>query len=123
MRIENLTRQQEDEWRARFGRENWILGALRMDVTLPEFTSEGRPRLDSMAFGYYLQPLHLSLHDREELPRKLLAALARRKPPIDFLERMGAGIRIPHAFPAGFTIDSVLRITLQELQRIPVSTG
>lgn len=119
MRIENLDRRQEDEWRGRFARENWVLGSLTLDVTLPEFTEEGRPRLESMRFGYYLQPLHLSLHDREELPRKLLAALARRRPPIDFIERLGAGLRIPHAFPHGFTIESVLRITLLELQRIP----
>lgn len=120
MRIEHLTPEQEDQWRGRFGRMNWILGSLTLDVTLPEFTSEGRPKLDSMRFGYYIQPLHLSMSDREDLPRKLLWNLAHRKPPIDFLEWMGAGLRIPHAFPPGFTIESVLRITLQELERIPV---
>lgn len=119
MRLEKLTEQEEDSWRAAFGRENWILGSLTLDVTLPEF-AQGRPRLESMHFGYYLQPLHLSVHDREEIPRKLLAALARRRPPIDFLELISAGIRVPHAFPKGFTIESVLRITLLELQRIPV---
>jgi hypothetical protein len=46
--------------------------------------------------------------------------LARRRPPLDFLELSGAGIRIPHCFPTGFTLGSVLRITLQELRRIPL---
>ncbi len=58
--------------------------------------------------------------DREDLPRKLLFVLARRKPPLDFLELSGAGIRIPHAFPPGFTLASVLRITLQELKKLPL---
>lgn len=119
MRLEHLTEQQEDEWRGKFARENWILGSITLNVTPPEF-AEGRPSLDSMHFGYYLQPLHLNLHDREELPRKLLWNLAHRRPPIDFFELVSAGIRIPHAFPKGFTIESVLRITLQELQKIPL---
>ena len=42
------------------------------------------------------------------------------EPPVDFLELSGAGIRIPHAFPPGFTLGSVLRITLQELRHIPL---
>ncbi|MGA7614523.1 MAG: hypothetical protein WBX15_05015 [Thermoanaerobaculia bacterium] len=119
MRIERLTSEEEEFWRGEFGRENWILGSLSMDVTLPEYAA-GRPALESMHFGYYIQPLHLSIHDREELPRKLLLALARRRPPVDFLEMMGAGIRVPHAFPKGFTLESVLRITLQELRKIPL---
>ena len=121
MRLEYLTEEEEDAWRARFARQNWVLGSLVLSVTLPEFAdAHGHPTLDAMHFGYYLQPLHLNLHDREEVPRKLLAALARRRPPIDFIEFIGAGIRIPHAFPKGFTLESVLRITLQELQRIPL---
>ena len=73
-----------------------------------------------MHFGYYLQPLHLNADDREDLPRKLLFVLARRKPPLDFLELSGAGIRIPHAFPKGFSLEKVLRIALQEIKRIPL---
>lgn len=119
MRLERLTPSEEDHWRAEFGRLNWILGSLSMSVTLPEF-ADGRPRLESMHFGYYLQPLHLAALDREDLPRKLVAALAHRKPTIDFLELIGAGLRIPHAFPPGFTLDRVLRITLEELRRIPI---
>lgn len=119
MRLEHLSEDEENHWRGQFGRENWLLASLTMNVTLPEY-AQGRPKLESMHFGYYLQPLHLSLHDREELPRKLLWALAHRKPPIDFMEMMGAGIRVPHAFPHGFTIESVLRITLQELKKIPL---
>jgi hypothetical protein len=119
MRLETLTQPEEDFWRAEFGRENWIFGSLSMSVTLPEFAG-GRPRLEQMPFGYYLQPLHLSIHDREEIPRKLVFNLARRKPPLDFVQLIAAGLHIPHAFPRGFTIESVLRITLQELRRIPV---
>jgi hypothetical protein len=119
MRIEYLAETEEDHWRAEFGRDNWIFGSMKISVTPPEF-AEGRPKLESMHYGYYLQPLHLSLHDREELPRKLLWALAHRKPPIDFLELTGAGLRIPHCFPTGFTLESVLRITLQELRKIPL---
>ena len=121
MRLERLTKADEDRWRADFGRENWLFGSLTMDVTLPEF-SDGRPRLESMHFGYYLQPLHLTARDREDLPRRLVHVLARRKPTIDFLEMIGAGVRIPHAFPPGFTLDRVLRITLDELRKIPVET-
>ena len=58
--------------------------------------------------------------DREELPRKLLWRLAHRRPPIDFFELVGAGLRVPHAFPQGFTIESVLRISLLELKKIPL---
>jgi hypothetical protein len=76
--------------------------------------------LKEMHFGYYLQPLHLNADDREDLPRKLLFVLARRKPPLDFLELSGAGFRIPHAFPQGFTLGSVLRIVLQEMKRLPL---
>ena len=119
MRLEHLSEDEEANWRAQFGRENWLLASLSMNVTLPEY-AQGRPKLESMHFGYYLQPLHLNIHDREETPRKLVWALAHRKPPIDFLEMMGAGLRVPHAFPQGFTIDSVLRITLQELKKIPL---
>ena len=50
----------------------------------------------------------------------LLFVLARRRPPLDFLELSGAGIRIPHCFPTGFTLGSVLRITMQELKRLPL---
>jgi len=49
-----------------------------------------------------------------------LQGLARRKPPLDFLELSGAGLRIPHCFPTGFTLGSVLRITLQEMKRLPL---
>ncbi len=115
MRLEQLTQKDEDHWRAEFAAQNWIFGALTLSVTLPEFGA-GK----TMHFGYYLQPLHLNADDREDLPRKLLFVLARRKPPIDFLELSGAGIRIPHAFPPGFTLGSVLRITLQEMKRIPL---
>ena len=119
MRLEHLTEDEEDFWRGEFAQENWIFGALRLSVTLPEFAN-GTPSLRHMHFGYYLQPLHLNADDREDLPRKLLFVLARRKPPLDFLELIGAGIRVPHAFPPGFTLGSVLRITLQELKRIPL---
>lgn len=107
MRLERLTSAEEDEWRARFGRENWIFGSLQMSVTLPEH-AEGRPKLESMHFGYYLQPLHLTVMEREDLPRRLVWFLARKKPTIDFLEMIGAGVRIPHAFPSGFTLSRVL---------------
>ena len=73
-----------------------------------------------MHFGYYLQPLHLNADDREDLPRKLVHVLARRKPPLDFLELGGAGVRVPHCFPQGFTLGSVLRIILQEMKRLPL---
>jgi hypothetical protein len=119
MRLEHLTKDDEGHWRAEFAKENWIFGALTLSVTLPEFAG-GTPAARTMHFGYYLQPLHLNAEDREDLPRKLLFVLARRKPPIDFLELSGAGIRIPHAFPPGFTLGSVLRITLQEIKRIPL---
>ena len=78
------------------------------------------PALRDMHFGYYLQPLHLNVDDREDLPRKLVYVLARRRPPLDFLELSGAGVRIPHCFPTGFTLGSVLRITLQEMKRLPL---
>jgi hypothetical protein len=119
MRLEHLTAEEEDSWRGEFARENWIFGALTLSVTLPEFAG-GTPSLRRMHFGYYLQPLHLNADDREDLPRKLVFLMARRKPPLDFLELSGAGIRIPHCFPQGFTLASVLRIALQELKRIPL---
>lgn len=119
MRLEHLTEEEEDGWRAEFAQENWIFGALALSVTLPEF-SGGVPALRTMHFGYYLQPLHLNADDREDLPRKLVHVLARRRPPLDFFELSGAGLRIPHAFPHGFTLGSVLRITLQELKRLPL---
>ena len=119
MRLEHLRQEDEDRWRDEFARENWIFGALTLSVTLPEFAG-GAPTDRKMHFGYYLQPLHLNADDREDLPRKLLFVLARRKPPLDFLELSGAGIRIPHAFPPGFTLGSVLRIAMQELKRIPL---
>ena len=119
MRLEHLTEDEEDHWRGEFAQQNWIFGRLKLSVTLPEFGG-GVPALREMHFGYYLQPLHLNADDREDLPRKLLFVLARRKPPIDFLELSGAGIRVPHAFPQGFTLGSVLRITLQEMQRLPL---
>jgi hypothetical protein len=120
MRLERLEPEEEDEWRGEFAQQNWIFGSLSLSVTLPEH-SGGTLSLRSMHFGYYLQPLHLNVEDREELPRKLLAALARRRPPLDFLELSGAGVRVPHAFPTGFTLASVLRITLMELKRIPLA--
>src|SRR5579859_7601029 len=119
MRLERLTDDEEDHWRAEFAQMNWIFGRLELSVTLPEFAG-GTPALREMHFGYYLQPLHLNADDREDLPRKLVFVLAHRKPPLDFLELSGAGIRIPHAFPPGFTLASVLRIALQELKRIPL---
>jgi len=109
MRLERLTEKDEQHWRAELGKVNWTFGAL----TLTD--AQGR-----MHFGYYLQPLHLNADDREDLPRKLLHVLARQKPPLDFLELSGAGIRIPHAFPKGFSLEKVLRITLQEIKRIPL---
>lgn len=118
MRLEHLSEEEEDHWRAEFARENWIFGALTLSVTLPEFAG-GVPSLRRMHFGYYLQPLHLNADDREDLPRRLLFVLAHRKPPLDFLELSGAGLRIPHCFPTGFTLGSVLRIALQELKRLP----
>lgn len=119
MRIEYLREEEEDAWRGEFAQLNWIFGSLTLSVTLPEF-SGGVPELRNMHFGYYLQPLHLNVDDREDLPRKLLHVLARRRPPLDFLELSGAGIRIPHCFPTGFTLGSVLRITLQEMARLPL---
>lgn len=116
MRLEHLTSSEEDRWRASFGRLNWIFGSLRLSVTLPEM-SEGRPSLETMHFGYYLQPLHLTAREREDLPRRLVWALARRKPTVDFLEMIGAGVRIPHAFPPGFTLDRVLNLVEEELIR------
>lgn len=120
MRIDRLRGDDEQRWREAFLRRNWTFGSLSLSITLPEFTA-GEPEQKAMPFGYYLQPLHLAAFDREDLPRRLLSVLARRKPPLDFLELIGAGVRIPHCFPQGFTIDSVLRITLQELSRLPVS--
>ncbi|HYM60027.1 MAG TPA: hypothetical protein VEZ11_03950 [Thermoanaerobaculia bacterium] len=119
MRLEHLSESEEDHWRGEFAHENWIFGSLSLDVTLPEFAG-GTPALRQMHFGYYLQPLHLNADDREDLPRKLVFVLARRRPPLDFLELSGAGIRIPHCFPTGFTLGSVLRITLQEMRRLPL---
>lgn len=119
MRLERLTESEEDHWRGEFAQQNWIFGSLALSVTLPEFAG-GTPSLRQMHFGYYLQPLHLNADDREDLPRRLLSVMARRKPPVDFLELSGAGIRIPHAFPQGFTLGSVLRITLQEMKRLPL---
>src|SRR6266851_10441565 len=119
MRLERLTEKEEEHWRAELAKVNWIFGALSLSVTLPEF-ADGKIEKRTMHFGYYLQPLHLNADDREDLPRKLLSVLARRKPPLDFLELSGAGLRIPHAFPPGFTLGSVLRIALQELRRIPL---
>ncbi|MCU1245457.1 MAG: hypothetical protein JWN02_1367 [Acidobacteria bacterium] len=119
MRLEHLSEDEEDFWRGEFAQENWIFGSLALSVTLPEF-ADGVPSLRQMHFGYYLQPLHLNADDREDLPRKLVFVLARRRPPIDFLELSGAGLRIPHCFPQGFTLGSVLRITLQEMKRLPL---
>jgi hypothetical protein len=119
MRLEHLTEEEEDYWRGEFAQENWIFGSLRLSVTLPEF-SGGVPSLRDMHFGYYLQPLHLNADDREDLPRKLAWVLAHRRPPLDFLELSGAGLRVPHAFPQGFTLGSVLRITLQEMKKLPL---
>ena len=109
MRLEKLNPPDEQKWRQDFANANWTFGAL----TLTD--AQG-----NMHFGYYLQPLHLNADDREDLPRKLLHVLARQKPALDFLELSGAGIRIPHAFPKGFTLEKVLRITLQEIKRIPL---
>ncbi len=119
MRLEQLTNDEEEFWRGEFAGQNWIFGALTLSVTLPEFAG-GTPSLRQMHFGYYLQPLHLNADDREDLPRKLAYVLARRKPPLDFLELSGAGLRIPHCFPSGFMLASVLRIILQEMKRIPL---
>jgi hypothetical protein len=120
MRLDRLRGDDEERWRDAFLRRNWTFGALTLSITLPEF-ADGKPDARAMHFGYYLQPLHLAAFDREDLPRRLLSVLARRKPPLDFLELIGAGVRIPHCFPQGFTIDSVLRITMLELSRLPVS--
>lgn len=120
MRLDRLRGDDESKWRSEFMKANWTFGGLTLSITLPEF-AEGELVVKGMHFGYYLQPLHLNAFDREDLPRRLMSVLARRKPPLDFLELMGAGVRIPHAFPPGFTIDSVLRIALLELKRLPVS--
>jgi len=119
MRLEHLSPKDEEKWRGDFAQQNWIFGALSLSVTLPEFAG-GTLAPRTMHYGYYLQPLHLNADDREDLPRKVLHVLARQKPPLDFLELSGAGIRIPHAFPKGFTLEKVLRITLQEIKRIPL---
>ena len=37
-----------------------------------------------------------------------------------FVELSGAGVRIPQCFPTGFTLGSVLRITLQEMKKLPL---
>lgn len=89
MRLEHLSEEEEDHWRGEFAQENWIFGSLNLSVTLPEFAG-GTPMLRQMHFGYYLQPLHLNADDREDLPRKLCFVLARRKPPLDFLELSGS---------------------------------
>jgi len=109
VKSEKLNPQQDQHWRALFADQNWTIGALTL-------TDEH----GSMHFGYYLQPLHLNPDDRDDLPRKLLHVVARQKPPLDFLELSGAGIRVPHAFPKGFTLEKVLRIVLQEIKRIPL---
>ena len=119
MRLEHLTERDEEHWRDEFAKENWIFGALSLSVTLPEFAG-GTPAPRTMHFGYYLQPLHLNADDREDLPRKLLFTLAHLKPPLDFLELSGGGLRVPHCFPKGFTLEKVLRIALQELKQIPL---
>ncbi|MEO8217741.1 MAG: hypothetical protein ABI718_11725 [Acidobacteriota bacterium] len=119
MRLERLTSPEELEWRERYASKNWLLGKLSLGVTLPEYGG-GEVRTEAMHFGYYLQPLHLTVYGREEVPRILLANLAKQRPPVDFLELAGAGIRIPHAFPKGFTLEKVLRLVLQEIGRIPV---
>jgi len=109
VKTEKLNKEQEEHWRAQFAGINWTIGALTL-------TDEH----GAMHFGYYLQPLHLNPDDRDDLPRKLLHVVARQKPPLDFLELTGAGFRIPHAFPKGFTLEQVLRIVLQEIKRIPL---
>ena len=109
MKTEKLNAAQDEHWRALFADLNWTIGAL----TLTD-------QHGSMHFGYYIQPLHLNPDDRDDLPRKLLHVLARQKPPLDFLELSGAGARIPHAFPKGFTLEKVLRIVVQEISRIPL---
>jgi hypothetical protein len=109
VKSEKLNPQQDQHWRALFAEQNWTIGALTL-------TDEH----GSMHFGYYLQPLHLNPDDRDDLPRKLLHVVARQKPPLDFLELSGAGVRVPHAFPKGFTLEKVLRIVLQEIKRIPL---
>jgi len=119
VRLEKLNASDEENWRQQFARQNWIFGAISLSVTLPEFAG-GTTEKRTMHFGYYLQPLHLNADDREDLPRKVLHVLARQRPPLDFLELSGAGIRIPHAFPKGFTLEKVLRITLQQIKRIPL---
>lgn len=119
MKLEKLTEKDEEKWRAEMAGVNWTFGALSLSVTLPEF-AEGKTEKRTMHFGYYMQPLHLNADDREDLPRKLLHVLARQKPPLDFLELSGGGIRIPHAFPKGFSLEKVLRIALQEIKRIPL---
>ena len=70
-------------WRALFAEQNWTFGELTL-------TDEH----GAMHFGYYVQPMHLNPDDRDNLPRKVLHALARQKPPLDFLELTGAGFRI-----------------------------
>ena len=97
------------DWRTLFAAQNWTFGELTL-------TDEH----GSMHFGYYLQPMHLNPDDRDNLPRMLLHALAKQKPPLDFLELSGAGFRIPHKFPKGFMLEKVLRIILQEIQRMPL---
>jgi len=119
MRLERLSEKNEEHWRGEFAKVNWTFGALSLSVTLPEF-AEGESEKRTMHYGYYMQPLHLNADDREDLPRKLLHVLARQKPPLDFLELSGAGVRVPHAFPKGFSLEKVLRITLQEIKRIPL---
>jgi hypothetical protein len=109
VRTEKLDSQKEAHWREQLLRENWTFGALTL-------TDEH----GTMHFGYYLQPLHLNPNDRDDLPRRVLHVVARQKPPLDFLELSGAGFRIPHAFPKGFTLEKVLRIVLQEIRRIPL---
>ena len=57
-------------------------------------------------------------HDELEIALSNLSDRCNPSTPI--LELSGAGVRIPHCFPTGFTLGSVLRITLQEMKRLPL---